>query len=139
MLNEFKKFIARGNVMDMAVGIIMGAAFTAIVTSMVGDIIMPVIGMLTSGVDFADKFVALDGVAYDGLKAAQEAGAPVITYGLFINAVINFLIVAFVIFMLVKGVNRLKEQAEDPKAKDAPPPPKEIVLLTEIRDLLKKK
>lgn len=139
MLKEFKEFIARGNVMDMAVGIIMGAAFTAIVNSMVGDLIMPLIGMATSGVDFADKFVALDGESYASLKAATEAGAPVVTYGLFINAVINFVIVAFVIFMLVKGVNRLKRSAEDPKAKDAPPPPKEVALLTEIRDLLKKK
>lgn len=139
MLKEFKEFIARGNVMDMAVGIIMGAAFTAIVNSMVGDLIMPVIGVATSGVDFADKFVALNGMEYASLAAAQEAGAPVVTYGLFINAVINFVIVAFVIFMLVKGVNKLKRAAEDPKQKDAPPPPKEVVLLTEIRDLLKKK
>lgn len=139
MLNEFKKFIARGNVMDMAVGIIMGAAFTAIVTSMVGDIIMPVIGVITSGVDFADRFFALDGNTYATIAAAKEAGAPVITYGAFINAVINFVIVAFVIFLLVKGVNNLKQQAEDPKAKDAPTPPKDIALLTEIRDLLAKK
>ncbi len=139
MLKEFKEFIARGNVMDMAVGIIMGAAFTAIVNSMVGDLIMPVIGVVTSGVDFADKFMALDGLEYASLDAAKEAGAPVITYGLFINAIINFIIVAFVIFMLVRGVNKLKRDAEDPKQKDAPPPPKDILLLTEIRDLLKKK
>lgn len=139
MLKEFKEFIARGNVMDMAVGIIMGAAFTAIVNSMVGDVIMPVIGVMTSGVDFADKFISLDGESYASLKAATDAGAPVLTYGLFINAVINFIIVAFVIFMLVKGVNKLKKEAEDPKSKDAPPPPKDIVLLTEIRDLLAKK
>jgi large conductance mechanosensitive channel len=139
MLKEFKEFIARGNVMDMAVGIIMGAAFTAIVNSMVGDLIMPVIGVATSGVDFADKFVALNAETYPNLKAAQDAGAPILTYGKFINAVINFIIVAFVIFMLVKGVNKLKRQAEDPKAKDAPPPPADIALLTEIRDILKKK
>ncbi len=138
MLKEFKEFISRGNVMDMAVGIIMGAAFTAIVNSMVGDLIMPVIGVLTSGVDFADKFVALNGEAYASLKVAKEAGAPVITYGLFINAVINFIIVSFAIFMLVKGVNKLKRTASDPKSKDAPPPPQDIVLLSEIRDLLKK-
>lgn len=138
MLKEFREFIARGNVMDMAVGIIMGAAFTAIVNSMVGDLIMPLIGVLTSGVNFADKFVALNGEAYASLKAAKDAGAPVITYGLFINAVINFIIVSFVIFMLVKGVNKLKRQAEDPKSKDAPPPPQDIVLLGEIRDLLKR-
>ena len=138
MLKEFREFIARGNVMDMAVGIIMGAAFTAIVNSMVGDLIMPVIGVMTSGVDFADKYVSLNGEAYASLKAAKEAGAPVITYGLFINAVINFVIVSFVIFMLVKGVNKLKRQAETQKGADAPPPPQDIVLLSEIRDLLRR-
>ena len=86
MINEFKEFISRGNVMDMAVGIIMGAAFTTIVNSMVGDLIMPIIGTLTSGIDFADKFVALNGEQYVNLKAAKEAGAPVVTYGVFINA-----------------------------------------------------
>ncbi len=125
--------------MDMAVGIIMGAAFTAIVNSMVGDLIMPLIGIATSGVNFADKFVVLNGETYASLKAAKDAGAPIITYGLFINAVINFIIVSFAIFMLVKGVNKLKRQADDPKAKDAPPPPQDIVLLTEIRNLLAKK
>ncbi len=142
MFKEFKNFIARGNVMDMAVGIIMGAAFTAIVKSMVGDLIMPVIGMVTSGVDFADKFVSLNGEAYATLAIAQEAGAPLVTYGVFINAVINFLIVAFVVFMLVKGVNKIKEAAEEEAkaAEEAAPakPSEDIVLLTEIRDLLKK-
>tara|TARA_R110002072_G_scaffold272454_2_gene432669 strand:- start:1003 stop:1431 length:429 start_codon:yes stop_codon:yes gene_type:complete len=142
MLKEFQNFIARGNVMDMAVGIIMGAAFTAIVKSMVGDLIMPVIGVITSGVDFTDKFVALDGNAYATLAAAQEASAPLITYGVFINAVINFLIVAFVVFFLVKGVNKIKEAAEkEQEEKEAAAPiatPADIALLTEIRDLLKK-
>ena len=142
MFKEFKEFIARGNVMDMAVGIIMGAAFTAIVKSMVGDLIMPIIGMVTSGVDFADQFIALDGKAYETLAIAQEASAPLVTYGVFINAVINFLIVAFVVFMLVKGVNKIKAAAEEEaKAEEeaAPAEPSEdIVLLTEIRDLLKK-
>ena len=138
MLKEFKEFIARGNVMDMAVGIIMGAAFTAIVSSAVADLIMPLIGMATSGIDFSNQFIALDGVAYESLDAAREVEAPVLTYGMFINAVINFLIVAFCVFLLIKGVNSLKRKAEDPKQKDAPPPPKDIVLLTEIRDLLKK-
>jgi large conductance mechanosensitive channel len=114
----------------------MGAAFTAIVNSMVGDLIMPVIGVLTSGVDVADKFIALNGETYATVKAAKDAGAPVITYGLFINAVINFIIVSFVIFMLVKGVNKLKRQAETQKGPDAPPPPQDVVLLTEIRDIL---
>ncbi|MCB1651664.1 MAG: large conductance mechanosensitive channel protein MscL [Alphaproteobacteria bacterium] len=138
MFKEFKDFIARGNVMDMAVGIIMGAAFTAIVNSMVGDLIMPIIGMLTSGVDFADKFIALDGEQYVSLKAAQDAGATVVTYGVFINAVINFLIISFVVFMLVKGVNKIKKEQEEAPA--APPaPPKSEVLLEEIRDALVKK
>ena len=132
MLKEFKDFIARGNVMDMAVGIIMGAAFTAIVNSMVGDLIMPVIGVLTSGVDFADKFIALDGNTYANLKAAKDAGVSVMSYGIFINAIINFLIISFVVFMLVKGVNKIKAAAAPPA------PPADVVLLTEIRDLLKK-
>ncbi len=139
MLNEFKEFIARGNVMDMAVGIIIGAAFTAIVTSLVGDLIMPIIGVITAGIDFSDLFIALDGNSYATLAAAEDAGAAVIKYGAFINALINFLIVAFAVFMLVKGVNQLKRKSEDPKAKDAPPPPKDIQLLTEIRDALKAK
>ncbi len=139
MFKEFREFISRGNVMDMAVGIIMGAAFTAIVNSMVGDLIMPIIGVLTHGVDFADRFVALNGVAYESLKDAKDVGAPVITYGLFLNAVINFIIVSFAIFLLVKAVNKLRRQSANTKNKDAPPPPQDIVLLTEIRDLLKKK
>lgn len=134
MLKEFKEFIARGNVFDMAVGIVMGAAFTAIVNSAVADLVMPFVGVLTSGVDFSDKFIALDGEAYAGLTAAKAAGAPVITYGVFVNAVINFLIVSFVIFMLIKQVNRLKKQEATAPAE----PPADVVLLTEIRDLLKK-
>ncbi len=134
MLNEFKDFIAKGNVMDMAVGIIIGAAFTAIVTSMVGDLLMPVIGMITNGVDFSNLFIALDGNTYDSLKAAEEAGAPVMKHGLFINAVINFLIVAFVIFLVVKKVNSMKKKEEEAPAA----PAEDIVLLTEIRDSLKK-
>jgi len=134
MLKEFKEFIARGNVFDMAVGIVMGAAFTAIVNSAVADLVMPIVGVLTSGVDFADKFIALNGEDYATLAAAKEAGAPIITYGVFVNAVINFLIVAFVIFMLIKQVNRLKKK----EAAAPAVPPAEVVLLTEIRDLLKK-
>jgi len=137
MLNEFKEFIAKGNVMDMAVGIIIGAAFTAIVTSLVGDILMPVIGIVTAGIDFGDLFFTLDGETYASLAAAEEAGVTVIKYGAFINAVINFLIVAFVVFMLVKGVNNLKRKEEAkpaPKAK----PSKSEVLLEEIRDALAK-
>lgn len=140
MLNEFKEFIARGNVMDMAVGIIIGAAFTAIVTSLVGDVIMPIIGVITSGVDFSDLYVSLDGQSYASLAAAQEAGAAVIKYGVFINAIINFLIVAFAVFMLVKGVNKLKREKEEAPAEEKPAaPPADIALLTEIRDLLSEK
>lgn len=142
MLNEFKDFIAKGNVMDMAVGIIMGAAFTAIVNSMVGDLIMPVIGVFTSGVDFADQFISLNGEQFASLALAKEAGAPIMTWGIFVNAVINFVIISFVVFMLVKGVNNLKKAAEkeaEEKAAEAPAvTPADIVLLTEIRDALKK-
>ncbi len=138
MLNEFKEFIARGNVMDMAVGIIIGAAFTAIVTSLVGDVLMPIIGVITAGIDFGDLFLALDGNAYLTLAAAEEAGAAVVKYGLFINALINFLIVAFVVFLLVKGVNELKRKEEEAPAKP-PAPPKSEVLLEEIRDALRQK
>ncbi len=138
MFKEFKEFIAKGNVMDMAVGIILGAAFTTIVKSLVGDVLMPVIGVFTSGVDFADLFLALDGNSYDSLEAAKEAGAAVVSYGVFINAVINFLIVAFVVFLLVKNVNKLKRKEEE--APSAPAKPSEdIVLLGEIRDALVKK
>ena len=139
MFNEFKNFIARGNVMDMAVGIIIGAAFTGIVQSLVKDVLNPVIGVFTGGVDFSAMYYNLSGEDYDTLAAAQEAGAATINYGVFINAIINFLIVAFVVFLLVKGVNRIKEAAENaPEDPSTPPPPKEVQLLTEIRDLLKK-
>lgn len=137
MLQEFKDFIARGNVVDMAVGIIIGAAFTAIVKSLVADIIMPPVGLFTGGVDFSNIFINLSDGEFVSLAAAQEAGAATINIGVFINALINFLIVAFVIFILVKQVNRMKKQAEEAPA--APPaPPREEVLLEEIRDLLKK-
>ncbi|MFA5593017.1 MAG: large conductance mechanosensitive channel protein MscL [Micavibrio sp.] len=134
MLKEFKEFIARGSVFDMAVGIVMGAAFTAIVNSAVADLIMPLVGVLTSGVDFSDKFIALNGESYASIAAAKAAAAPIITYGVFVNAIINFIIVSFVLFMLIKQVNRLK------KAEAAAPsePPADVVLLSEIRDLLKK-
>lgn len=135
MFKEFKEFIARGNVMDMAVGIIMGAAFTTIVQSMVKDVLMPFIGVFTAGVDFADLYVNLSGGEYESLAAAQEAGAATVNYGIFINAVINFLIVAFVVFLLVKNVNKLKKKEE---AKPAAPAktPEDILLLREIRDSL---
>lgn len=141
MMSEFKDFIARGNVMDMAVGIIMGAAFTTIVKSLVADVIMPVVGVFTGGVDFSSMYINLTGTEYASLAAAQEAGAATINYGVFINAVINFVIVAFVVFMLIKQVNRIKDMAakEEEEAPAAPAAvPADVALLTEIRDLLKK-
>lgn len=111
MLNDFKAFIMRGNVLDLAVAVIIGAAFGAIVTSLVNDVVMPPIGLLLSGMDFKDLFVALNGQSYATLAAAKAAGAPVIAYGVFLNAVINFLIVAFVIFLVVRSANKLQKPA----------------------------
>jgi large conductance mechanosensitive channel len=136
MLEEFKKFIARGNVIDLAVGIIMGAAFTGIVNSLVTDIIMPPIGKLMGGLDFKDYFFNLSAGNYATLAAAKAAGAATINYGIFLNQVLNFTIVAFAVFILVKQVNRFH------KKEDANPtvaPPRQEVLLEEIRDLLKRK
>lgn len=141
MFAEFKSFIARGNVMDMAVGIIIGAAFTAIVTSLVGDLINPLIAIFTGGIDFSGWFYALDGNDYASLAVALEAGAPVFAIGKFVMAVINFLIVAFVVFMLVRLVNRIKSmtEAEKEEAALAPAGPSELDILIEIRDALAKR
>ena len=136
MLNEFKKFAMRGNVVDMAVGIIIGAAFGKIVSSIVNDIVMPPIGLLMGGVDFSNLFIDLSATGYASLAAAQEAGAPIIKYGIFINTVLDFLIVAFAIFMVIKGMNSLKKK-EEAKPAEPPKPSEEVVLLTEIRDALK--
>jgi len=136
MFQEFKTFIARGNVMDMAVGIIIGAAFTAIVGSLVADLVNPIISLFMGGLDFAGLFVVLDGGEYTSLAAAEEAGAAVFAYGRFIMAVLNFLIIAFVVFLLVKGVNSMKKKEEEAPAPE--PGPTEIDLLVEIRDALKK-
>ena len=140
MLNEFKTFIAKGNVMDMAVGIIIGAAFTAIVKSMVGDLVNPFISLFTGGIDFTGWFYALDGGTYASLAAATDAGAPVFAIGNFIMAVINFLIIAFVVFMLVRTVNRVKDAAteEEEAAPEEPKGPTELDILIEIRDQLAK-
>lgn len=136
MLSEFKKFAMRGNVVDMAVGIIIGGAFGKIVSSFVKDIIMPPIGLAMGNVDFGQLFVNLTSDEYATLAAANEAGAPVIAYGQFINTVLDFVIVAFAIFMAIKVMNRLKKEEEE--APPAPPEPSaEEKLLTEIRDLLK--
>ncbi|MEX3017031.1 large conductance mechanosensitive channel protein MscL [Gymnodinialimonas hymeniacidonis] len=142
MLSEFKDFIAKGNVMDMAVGIIIGAAFTAIVTSLVGDLINPIIGLFTGGLDFTNNYAVLAGEVPEGasLEAAREAGASVFAYGSFIMAIINFLIIAFVVFMLVRYVNKVKAAAEGPEEEAAPEEPAGPTaeeLLAEIRDALK--
>jgi large conductance mechanosensitive channel len=134
MLKEFKEFISRGSVIDLAVGIIIGAAFTAIVNSLVNDIIMPPIGLLLGGIDFSNFFITLKGTPQDTLKATQDSGAVVIAYGQFINSVIKFVIVAAAVFLLIKQVNRFIRKKE---AAPPPPPPAEVELLTQIRDLLK--
>lgn len=135
MLKEFKEFALRGNVVDMAVGIIIGAAFTTIVKSMVDDIIMPPIGVVTGGVDFSNMFVALNGEHYDSLAQARQAGAPIVNFGVFINNVISFMIVAFVLFMAIKGMNQLRRKQEEEPATE-PPPSQEVQLLQQIRDAL---
>lgn len=138
MLKEFKEFISRGNVVDLAVGIIIGAAFTAIVNSLVADILMPLIGVMTGGMDFSRLFFSLSVEQYATPEAAKAAGVAVIAYGKFINAVVQFLIISFAIFILVKQVNRFRKQ--EAAAPAAPPAPTtEEKLLTEIRDLLKQK
>jgi large conductance mechanosensitive channel len=139
MLDEFKKFAMRGNVVDMAVGIIIGAAFGKIVDSLVRDLIMPPIGLLLGKVDFANLFVVLkEGTTagpYPTVDAAQKAGAVTFNYGLFFNTAISFVIVAFAVFLLVRAVNRLKAKEE---AAPPPPTPEDVMLLREIRDALKK-
>ena len=136
LLQEFKEFALRGNVVDLAVGLVIGAAFGAIVNSLVADVIMPPIGLLMGNVDFSDLFINLSGQDYPSLAAARAAGAPVIAYGAFLNAVINFIIVALAIFVLVKGMNQLRrQQAEEPA--EPPEAPRQEVLLQEIRDILK--
>jgi large conductance mechanosensitive channel len=126
----------RGNVVDMAVGIIIGAAFGKIVASLVKDVIMPPIGLLLGNVDFSDLYVNLTSVDYPSLAAAQEAGAATVNYGVFIDAVVNFLIVAFAIFMIIKAMNKLKKKEEEAPA-EPEKPSAEVLLLTEIRDSLK--
>lgn len=138
MLKEFKEFAMRGSVVDMAVGIIIGGAFGTIIKSLVDDILMPPVGLLMGGVDFSNLFVTLKGEALPTLEAAREAGAVTMNLGLFINSAISFLIVAFALFLLIKGMNSLKREEEEAPA--APPePPRNEVLLEEIRDLLKKR
>jgi len=133
LLSEFRKFAMRGNVLDLAVGVVIGAAFTAIVNSLVRDIITPPIGVLTGGIDFSNLFIVLKGPHLATLKASQDAGALTLNYGLFINAIINFLIVALALFLIIRQINRLT-------APKNPPPeliPEDTLLLREIRDSVK--
>jgi len=137
VLSEFKKFAMRGNVVDMAVGIIIGAAFGKIVSSAVNDIIMPPIGLAMGGVDFSNLFVNLSDGDFATLAAAQEAGAATLNYGNFLQVALDFLIVAFAVFMLIRGINSMQKKEEEAPA-EPPKPSEEVVLLTEIRDALKK-
>jgi len=134
MISEFKEFIARGNVIDLAVAVVIGAAFGKIVTALVDGIVMPVVGLAMGGVDFSQLFIALDGKEYANLAAAQAAAAPALTYGAFIQTLIDFLLIAFVIFLALKAYNRVR------KPVDAAPaaPTEEVLLLREIRDNLKR-
>ena len=138
MFKEFKEFAMRGNVMDMAVGIIIGAAFGRIVTSLVNDVVMPPIGLLMGNLDFSSLYVNLGSTDYASLADAEAAGAPVIKYGMFINNILDFVIVAFAIFLVIRAMNSLKRKEEAAPA--APPEPSdEAKLLTEIRDVLREK
>jgi large conductance mechanosensitive channel len=138
-IKEFKEFAVKGNVMDMAVGVIIGGAFGKIVTSLVNDVLMPVISLVTGGIDFTNLFINLSGdEKYATLAAAQEAGASVFAYGQFLQNIVDFIIVAFCIFLMLKGINKMNRKKEEP-APEAPAGPTQEELLAEIRDLLKKK
>ena len=139
-IKEFKEFAMKGNVMDMAVGVIIGGAFGKIVSSLVDDVLMPVIGKLTGGVSFVDLFVTLGDGNYKTLAAAKEAGAAVFAYGQFLQNIVDFLIVAFCIFLMLKGINKMNRKKEEPAPEpEAPKGPTQEELLAEIRDLLKNK
>lgn len=137
LAKEFKEFVMRGNVVDLAVGVIIGAAFGKIVDSLVKDIIMPPLGMLLGGVDFRQLYINLGEQTFATLAEAEKAGAPLIKYGAFINTLVDFLIIAFAIFVAIKAINRLKRAPAPPPA-EPPPTPEDILLLREIRDSLKK-
>ena len=137
MLKEFREFALRGNLVDLAIGFIIGAAFSGLVQSVVNDIIMPIVGVITGGVDFSQLYIQLSGEPQPTLAQAREAGAT-LAYGNFITLLINFLIVAWVLFLVVKAMNRLMKKPAPPPAAPAPPP-REEVLLEEIRDILAKK
>jgi len=140
-VDEFKKFIARGNVIDLAVGIVIGAAFTAIVQSLVKDIVNPLLGVVTGNLDFSNYFIALNGETYETLAKAREAGAPILAWGSFITAIINFMIIAWAVFLLIKAVNKIEDLVEgdgDAEPPIKPKPPTVEELLTEIRDEIRK-
>ena len=137
-IKEFGDFIKKGNVVDMAVGVVIGSAFGSIVTSLVNDIIMPLVSLLTGGLDFSNWFIALDGKTYATLEEATTAGAATLNYGNLISVILNFLIVAFCIFLVVKAMNKFKKKEEE-KPAEAPKKSDEVLLLEEIRDLMKKK
>ncbi|MDT3672379.1 MAG: large conductance mechanosensitive channel protein MscL [Aromatoleum sp.] len=136
-MSEFKEFAMRGNVVDLAVGVIIGAAFGKIVDSLVKDIVMPVVGVLVGGVDFRHLYVNLGSQTYETMEAAEKAGAPLVKYGQFINTTIDFIIIAFAIFIAVKAINKLKRTTPPPPEAPAPEP-EEVKLLREIRDSLKR-
>jgi large conductance mechanosensitive channel len=139
-IKEFKEFAMKGNVMDMAVGVIIGGAFGKIVSSLVDDVLMPIIGKMTGGVSFVDLFVTLGDGNFKTLAAAKEAGAAVFAYGQFIQNIVDFLIVAFCIFLMLKGINKMNRKKEEPAPEpEAPKGPTQEELLAEIRDLLKNK
>jgi large conductance mechanosensitive channel len=140
ILKEFRDFAVKGNMIDLAIGVIIGAAFGAIVSSIVDDIFMPLIGLVIGGIDFSNLFVVLsnpNNVAVPSVAAAEAAGVSTLNIGLFINAVVKFTIIAFVLFMVVKGINSLKREAAKEPVETSPAPSKEEVLLTEIRDALR--
>jgi large conductance mechanosensitive channel len=135
--SEFKEFVAKGNVLDLAVGVIIGAAFGRIVTSLTEDILMPILGLVTGGIDFKNWFVALDGQSYPTIEAAKTAGAASLNFGLFLNAIIYFFIIAFCVFLIVRFANRFRKPTEVIAVND-PGPTKEQALLMEIRDALRR-
>ncbi|MCP9455194.1 MAG: large-conductance mechanosensitive channel protein MscL [Nitrospira sp.] len=137
MLKEFKEFAMRGNVLDMAIGVIMGGAFGKIVSSLVSDVLMPPLGLILGKVDFSSLFINLSDTSYPSLVAAKAAGAPTLNYGVFLQSVFDFLIIAFAIFMVVKQINRFKREAPSPPPPAPPEPTNEEKLLMEVRDWLK--
>ena len=139
LFGEFKEFIKRGNVLDMAVGVVIGGAFGSIVTSLVNDIILPLVSLATGGLDFTNWFVALDGKEYATLEAAQDAGAATLNYGNLISVILNFIIVAFCIFLVVKAMNKFMKKKEEEKKEEPAAKSDEVKLLEEIRDLMKRK